>query len=92
VKGGAIDHAHLVGKKLKTGCHQVHLVPQVVLISEAIVKEKPEEEDKTKQVSPDIHSLVVYLENTSQAAGVAKGLAIATGDPDLKIVDRCIFG
>ena len=121
---------NLVGEKLKTGCHQVHLVPQVVLnfhlskylicqiyickifqdvtnsvlrlfnaqfdeqlkycqflfffvrrnyliseifviifdyfyfvpflwrmylISETVVKEEPEEEDKAKQVSPDIH-------------------------------------
>ena len=28
---------------------------RIYLISEAIVKEKPEEEDKAKQVSPDIH-------------------------------------
>ena len=33
------------------------------LISEAIVKEEPEEEDKAKQVSPDIHLKMDYTQD-----------------------------
>jgi len=83
VEGSTVDHANLVGEKLETGCNKVKLVSQVALMSEAIVKEKPEKEKKTKQVGPDVHSLVVYLEDASQTGGIPKGLPVAAGDANL---------
>jgi len=92
VEGGTVDHAHLVGEQLETSCSQVKLVSQVVLMPEAVVEEQPEEEKKAEQVSPDINSLIVYLEDASQTGCIAKGLSVATCDSNLSVVSRGFLG